>query len=1608
MKKLLFILTLLFSLGASAQILPPWLKANNSYGNVSNRQAIDSTLLFPTGCGAPTSLRATDLKRAAIYYDSCNKRLYLYDPKRSTFDSVHVGAITGTGLGSVTSVGSGFGLQGGPITGTGTLVVDTTRGSGIPTYWYVDSLHAAGGGGGSMDSSIFATIHRVDSLNALYARAATTLTINGVAQTIAANRTWSVGTLVGTDTVSLSNRINAKLNITDTTSKWISDLYKKPGTDSIFQNKGGVITFKFRTDSTSGGGGSPNTSVGSGFKVAINGTNNIKSITASQHIGLDSLTSNQLNIFADTTKLATKLALVKARDSVQTNVNLKADKSTTISAGTGIGSGLGDISANRTVNVDTSVMLTKLAGVKMRDSVQTNVNAKLNITDTANIRFRPFAGSNVTLSGTYPNITISASGGGGGSTITDSTLSWVTKNGDSTAYRIATSDTIKSNQGIVHGSVIVGDTATVNKLVAYFFGTSITQNIGTATNREIYWALISDQYNWAPYNKGVSATTLVPASGSDSSSYNRWVAQLPTYNAGIHGAAFIEGGTNDCGSNDTTTFKTYLGRMIDTAVVRGWPKSRLFIIAPPFYVGACSHMAEYATAAMNLAATKGVTGINDYTYMSVHGGSALLADGVHPNPTGYSVMAGSAIKAIPLKKYGLFRVEGEAKIIGRTYLGLPPNEYPPYSTYQIPYNAVLGVNGKAQFTDAVILGGDSARLGSNAMLSALVSSGQSGVVVKEAGVSTSSSLDAGQLSVVDASNNLTRITGTQIKVGNGNLSVIVAGGLNSLLLDLGGSVIANYGQNNGFNFNARGVSDANTLFAHAGFSRVGIGTATPAQKLTVTGSGSFSDSLIAAGKLKLSGITQSASAKVLHWDPSTNMVTYADTTASGGGGGGIADPGSNGILARTALNTTVARTITGTTGQVVVTNGTGVSGDPTLAIDTTKMATKLAVDKARDSVQVNVNLKADKSITIAAGTGIGSGLGDLSSNRTVNIDTSVMATKLALAKARDSVQVNVNLKADKATTITTSTGLTGGGDFSTNRTHAVDTSVIATKLALAKARDSVQINVNLKADKATTITAGTGIGGGLGDLSANRTVNVDTSVMATKLALAKARDSVQVNVNTKANSSLTISAGVGIDATGLGALTANRTINIDTSKMETKLAMKKTTDSLAALIGSGGGGVTPTNVGSGYRWVIPNGGQIKTLINLWGTYYDSTSTTLGIGIDTSDGNLNVATQGYVDRAIAAGGGGGGETNTASSVGGGLSLYAYKGGADLKFRSLNTNHFDTASNLASLDTINGPMSSATGNGYMKSIDYKRSFTAQTISNPTGTWTFDVNAGGQGDVSLTSTGGLTLAFSNIRTGDICLFRFNNTSGATITLTLPANSFLDGASAATLTIPTGRSQISLSGYDGTNSFFSSSSGTFATASNNLSFFSATTTKQFIDLINIDTVGTIPPVMYAVVGSDFTLSAASGVQTAFPSTQDVWTLAGSTTYEVEGHYFMTTGTTTTKTTAIAFALAGGASVTTINLDVIGSNNTANTTATAQGSLPMTQVASTVVTATATTAGVNIHFKGIIITNARGTWTPQINFSANPGGTNLMKAGSYIKFTKLGTSAQAQIGNVN
>lgn len=162
----------------------------------------------------------------------------------------------------------------------------------------------------------------------------------------------------------------------------------------------------------------------------------------------------------------------------------------------------------------------------------------------------------------------------------------------------------------------------------------------------------------------------------------------------------------------------------------------------------------------------------------------------------------------------------------------------------------------------------------------------------------------------------------------------------------------------------------------------------------------------------------------------------------------------------------------------------------------------------------------------------------------------------------------------------------------------------------------------------------------------------------------------------------------------------------------------------------------------------------------------------------------------------------------------------------------------------------------------------------------------------------------------------------------------------------------------------------------------------------------------MYSIITSgNFALSTATGVQSCFPAAGDVWTLEASTSYFFEGQYQITKSGTTT-TLGLAFALAGGATITKINYWAMGQINAKNTTTTTQSTAYVDQVAVTSILATGT-VGCFVQFNGIIRMNAGGTVTPQISFMTGSPTSPTMIAGSYIAFTPIGSNTQDQQGNV-
>lgn len=177
-------------------------------------------------------------------------------------------------------------------------------------------------------------------------------------------------------------------------------------------------------------------------------------------------------------------------------------------------------------------------------------------------------------------------------------------------------------------------------------------------------------------------------------------------------------------------------------------------------------------------------------------------------------------------------------------------------------------------------------------------------------------------------------------------------------------------------------------------------------------------------------------------------------------------------------------------------------------------------------------------------------------------------------------------------------------------------------------------------------------------------------------------------------------------------------------------------------------------------------------------------------------------------------------------------------------------------------------------------------------------------------------------------------------------------------------------------------------------------------INSTTLSGTGFTPSTMFARSTADFTLANSSSDQTAFPSTIDVWTLQGATTYFFEGEYNITSGAVS-HSVAMGFALAGGATITSIYYSTLCHSGTINAQSPSQNTTAINQVATTVVNAAGAVVTQYIKFSGWISMNAGGTVTPQIKFSADPTGTCLMKAGSYIRFTPAGTNTIESIGNV-
>ncbi|MDP2160673.1 MAG: hypothetical protein Q8K02_09340 [Flavobacterium sp.] len=174
-----------------------------------------------------------------------------------------------------------------------------------------------------------------------------------------------------------------------------------------------------------------------------------------------------------------------------------------------------------------------------------------------------------------------------------------------------------------------------------------------------------------------------------------------------------------------------------------------------------------------------------------------------------------------------------------------------------------------------------------------------------------------------------------------------------------------------------------------------------------------------------------------------------------------------------------------------------------------------------------------------------------------------------------------------------------------------------------------------------------------------------------------------------------------------------------------------------------------------------------------------------------------------------------------------------------------------------------------------------------------------------------------------------------------------------------------------------------------------------------DVSIAGSAPVKLIGVLASNFTLSNSNTVQNAFPSSCDEFTLSANKTYFFKGKYLISNGATS-HTTAIGWLLSSGLSISSMEYVAKVFSSALNAISTSASNVQVSGSSSKVLNAASTAVTTTIEFEGVLRCTAAGVLTPQLTFSAAPGGTNVMKLGSYMELTEIGNNTVQTVGTVS
>lgn len=258
-------------------------------------------------------------------------------------------------------------------------------------------------------------------------------------------------------------------------------------------------------------------------------------------------------------------------------------------------------------------------------------------------QFNPIAGTNMSLSGTYPNITFNAV-----ATVTP-TLDQVAHAGNTTDTSLYSTDSISAN--LLYGNAAsLGNNVALSQRFASFYGNSVT--VGNASS-PISFSMVN-QYctntNTVPANYGISTTTMVKRSAGDSSFQERMPGIQPYNNNRI----FIDYGINDYQFGTTLgNYDTVYARMIDSLHNnKGYPLDSIVLLAPTL-IGHISGsvvpsgLELFVNSVDSLAIAKGCPHVDLFHYMVNNGNYNLVSsDSTHPNNFGHIIASQAMVEAL--------------------------------------------------------------------------------------------------------------------------------------------------------------------------------------------------------------------------------------------------------------------------------------------------------------------------------------------------------------------------------------------------------------------------------------------------------------------------------------------------------------------------------------------------------------------------------------------------------------------------------------------------------------------------------------------------------------------------------------------------------------------------------------------------------------------------------------------------------------------------------------------------------------------------------------------------------------------------------------------------